>query len=48
MNFQLKQNLPSVLSKYQEWLKLVHHKQFPLIEEQRNLRGDLSGFYFKD
>ncbi len=38
-----KPNLPDLLAKHQEWLRLVHSNQAPLTEDQRNLRGDISG-----
>ena len=43
MPTQLKPNLPDLLAKHQEWLRLVHSSQSPLTEDQRNLRGDISG-----
>ncbi len=47
MKFQLKPNLPTILSNHQEWLRLVHRSQSALTEEQRNLRGDISGLRLK-
>ncbi len=44
---QLKPNLPTILSKHQEWLRLVHRSQSALTEDQRNLRGDISGLRLK-
>jgi len=46
MLLHLKPNLPTILSNHQEWLRLVHHHDKPLTEEQRSLRGDISGLRF--
>ncbi len=48
MPTQSKIDLSSILGKHQEWLRLVHHHDKPLTEEQRSLRGDISGLRFKD
>ena len=42
----LKPDISSVLAKHQEWLRLVHHHDKPLTEDQRNLRGNISGLRF--
>jgi uncharacterized protein YjbI with pentapeptide repeats len=43
MPTQLKSDLSRILSQHQEWLRLVRHHDRPLTEEQRGLRGDISG-----
>ena len=43
MQTQLKPNLPDLLAKHQEWLRQIHSSQSPFTEDQRNLRGDISG-----
>lgn len=47
MSTNLETHLQSILSKHQEWLRLVHFSQSPLTEDQRNLRGDISGLRLK-
>jgi len=46
MPTQPKPNLPDLLAKHQEWLRLVYSNQAPLTEDERNLRGDISGLRF--
>ncbi|RZI45477.1 pentapeptide repeat-containing protein [Candidatus Finniella inopinata] len=46
MPTQLKPNLPYLLDNHQEWLRLVHNNEKILTEDQRNLRGDISGLRF--
>ena len=48
MTYQTRQHIPTILSNHQEWLRLVMSNQFPLTENERNLRGDISGLEFED
>lgn len=48
MKPQLTPDLSLILSNHRDWLRLVHTKKAPLTEQERQLRGDLSGLEIKD
>ena len=48
MPTKLTPNLSLILSNHRDWLRLVHTKKSPLTEQERQLRGDLSGLEIKD